>query len=418
MNQPTLETISPAKSARENLRVAVLFQRFGPYHHARLNAAGHRLAIWGIEACAEEETYAWDKIEGAESFQRRTLTARHTGNQQWKQEVHRALWRTLEEIQPHAVVLPGWASADAFSALAWCVRTKTPAIIMTESTYWDEPRLFWKEWVKSRLVKLCNAGFAGGTPHANYLAQLGLPREQIFLGYDSVDNDYFQRKADEARADASNLRREKNLPEKFFLASARFVGKKNLFNLLRAFARYRALAKKSSPAEVWDLVLLGDGVLKQGIVSRIAELGLEAHIHLPGFKQYHELPAYFGLAQAFVHASTTEQWGLVVNEAMASGLPVLVSNRCGCAMDLVAENANGFTFAPDSVDELAQLMLKISAPGFPLASFGEQSRRLIANWGPERFAGGLSDAVATALKQPLREAGWFDRALLKLLLHW
>jgi glycosyltransferase involved in cell wall biosynthesis len=413
-----LETSAPTKSAGDNIRVAVLFQRFGPYHHARLNAAGQRFAVWGVEACAEEDTYAWDKIEGAASFQRRTLTARQTGNQQWKRDVRRAMWQALDEIKPHAVVLPGWASVDAFSALAWCLRTGTPAIIMSESTYWDEPRIFWKEWIKGRLVKLCEAGFAGGTPHANYLAQLGLPREKIFLGYDSVDNEYFQRKADEARAHAAALRKDNQLPEKFFLASARFVEKKNLFNLVRAFARYRVIAKQPQSSEAWDLVLLGDGALKPGLVAHISELGMTEHIHLPGFKQYRELPVYFGLAQAFVHPSTTEQWGLVVNEAMASGLPVLVSNRCGCALDLVAENANGFTFAPDNVDELAQLMLKVSAENFPLAGFGAHSRRIIANWGPERFASGLHDAVITALKQPRREASLLDRILLKLLLYW
>jgi glycosyltransferase involved in cell wall biosynthesis len=289
---------------------------------------------------------------------------------------------------------------------------------MTESTYWDERRAPWKEWVKSRFVKLCGAGFAGGSPHAEYLTQLGLPRKKISLGYDTVDNEYFQCKTDEARANAANLRRKKNLPEKFFFASARFVEKKNLFNLIRAFARYRALAEAAARTEIWDLVLLGDGALKPGLAALISELGLEPHVHLPGFRQYQELPAYFGLAQAFVHASTTEQWGLVVNEAMASGLPVLVSNRCGCAMDLVAENSNGFTFAPESVDELAQLLLKISAAGFPLAKFGAESRRIIANWGPDRFATGMRDAVETALKNPRQQAGLIDRALLKLLLHW
>ncbi len=83
--------------------------------------------------------------------------------------------------------------------------------------------------------------------------------------------------------------------------------------------------------EMWDLVLLGDGPLKPTLLKLISSLGLESCVHLPGFKQYDELPVYLGLAETFIHASTTEQWGLVVNEAMASGLPVLVSNRCGCA---------------------------------------------------------------------------------------
>lgn len=400
----------------EKTRVAVLFERLGPYHHARLNAAGKLLSVWGIEACAEETTYAWDKVEGSKFFQRRTLTSRRTDDPEWRRELHQAMWHALDDIQPQVVVVPGWASPDAFSSLAWCVARKVPAVVMTESTYWDEPRSAGKEWVKSRIVKLCAAGFAGGTPHAEYLARLGVPREKISLGYDIVDNDHFANQADFVRGAAATNRKLHGLPEKFFLASARFVEKKNLPGLIRAYGRYRDLAEQENRQDIWDLVLLGDGELKPQITALIAELGLTDEVYLPGFKQYHELPAYFGLAQVFVHASTTEQWGLVVNEAMASGLPVLVSNRCGCAQDLVMENANGFAFTPDHTEQLAQLMLKLSSSTFPLAEFGRESRRIIANWGPERFATGLRDAVNAALKSPPRNASALDRLLLKLML--
>ena len=82
-------------------------------------------------------------------------------------------------------------------------------------------------------------------------------------------------------------------------------------------------------------------------------------MHLPGFKPYDELPVYYALANAFVHASTTEQWGLVVNEAIASGLPVIVSNRCGCAPELV--NGNGFTFDPTNEHELTARLLEMAS---------------------------------------------------------
>jgi glycosyltransferase involved in cell wall biosynthesis len=144
---------------------------------------------------------------------------------------------------------------------------------------------------------------------------------------------------------------------------------------------------------------------------------LEDSVLLPGFKQYDELPAFYGPAGAFIHASTTEPWGLVVNEAMASGLPVLVSNRCGCAQDLVQEGKNGFTFDPDNVEELAQLMFQVSAfQPSKLSEFGSESRRIISGWGPERFATGLRDAVAAALESPPKRAGALDRLLLRLLL--
>ncbi len=406
---------SPAISS---VRVAVLFQRLGPYHHARLNAAGKLLSVWGVEACATEDTYAWDKIEGASAFTRVTLTERDSGDRQWRHELHRKMLNALDEIKPQVVVVPGWSFADALSALWWCAQTHTPSVVMSESTAWDEPRVAWKEWIKSRLVKLNSAALAGGTPHRDYLAQLGLVRKKIFLGYDVVDNDYFQRKSAEARSQKSEIRSKLGLPETFFLASARFVEKKNLFRLVQAYGRYRALAEKSGTekAKIWPLVLLGDGELKTEIKKTISELGLETFVHLSGFKQYDELPAYFGLASAFVHASTTEQWGLVVNEAMASGLPVLVSNRCGCAADLVLPGVNGFQFDPNNVDQLAQLLLKISTENFPLADFGAASQRLIADWGTERFASGLRDAVAVALKEPRPRTGIFDRLLLRLLL--
>src|SRR5207247_9937771 len=93
--------------------------------------------------------------------------------------------------------------------------------------------------------------------------------------------------------------------------------------------------------------------------SQLSTLNLNEHVHLPGFKPYDELPAYYALANAFVHASTTEQWGLVVNEAIASGLPVIVSNRCGCAPELV--NGNGFNFDATNENELTARLLEMAS---------------------------------------------------------
>ena len=84
----------------------------------------------------------------------------------------------------------------------------------------------------------------------------------------------------------------------------------------------------------------------------------------------------------------------MTNEAMASGLPVLISNRCGCAPDLVQESVNGFTFDPYNVESLARLMLEVSRLETDrLALMGEASRRISADWGLERFASGLAAAA-------------------------
>jgi glycosyltransferase involved in cell wall biosynthesis len=136
-------------------------------------------------------------------------------------------------------------------------------------------------------------------------------------------------------------------------------------------------------------------------------------VHLPGFKQYEELPVYYGLAKAFVHASTTEQWGLVVNEAIASGLPVIVSNRCGCAPELV--NGNGFTFDPGNRHELAARLLEMaSLSDKERQHLGDNGCRIAGNFAPERFSEGLQGAMQVALSSP-RKASLSETALLKLL---
>jgi glycosyltransferase involved in cell wall biosynthesis len=165
------------------------------------------------------------------------------------------------------------------------------------------------------------------------------------------------------------------------------------------------------------MVLLGDGPLRPALQSQIEAFKLQDHIQLPGFRQYPELPSYYALAGAFIHASTIEQWGLVVNEAMASGLPVIVSNRCGCARDLVKEGLNGFTFDPFNADALAQLMSRVARLDEEgKAKMGAESRRIIAEWGVKRFADGLESAVAKALEVGPPRVSLFDRGLLHALM--
>jgi 1,2-diacylglycerol 3-alpha-glucosyltransferase len=368
-----------------------------------------------------DSTYKWNLVAGEYGFSRHILFPDIAAESQSASKILATVHRMLDQLRPAVVAIPGWSDRCALAALDWCTRNESATIMMSDSTSWDELRKPWKELFKRRLLRLCAAGFAAGQNHVDYLAQLEMPRDHIFLGYDVVDNEYFSAKAEEIRTQKSEIRNKLELPEKYFLASARFVEKKNLLRLIEAYARYRLLAEKNENgnhrSEVWSLVVLGDGPLKPEILRLISELHLENHVFLPGFKQYEELPAYFALAEVFIQASTTEQWGLVVNEAMASGLPVLVSNRCGCAADLVSEAVNGFTFDPFDVGKIAELMSKISVSNFPLSTFGLESQRLISSWSPECFAAGLHAAAKFAVEHPPKRAGWLDRFLLKILIR-
>jgi len=338
-------------------------------------------------------------------------------NSQLTDDLIRGVRSALDDCRPDAVAIPGWADAVAYSAIEWCNDHNVPVVVMSETTEWDESRRVWKEWVKRRVLRLCSAGLVGGQPHAEYLSRLGMSRRRIFQGYDAVDNEFFAQQAKEARSQSAEIRKKNALPENYFLASARFVEKKNLLYLVRAYDRYRNLAEKAKrqKSEIWDLVLLGDGPLKPEIQKLIAELKLQDFVHLPGFKQYTELPSFYALAKVFVHASTVEQWGLVVNEAMASGLPVLVSDRCGCALDLVKDGVNGFNFDPYNPGQIAEMMFRVSDAQFPLSDFGAASSRIIADWCPDRFAKGFCQSIESSLRAPRQPMGPLDRLLLQLL---
>ncbi|MEN3940959.1 glycosyltransferase [Prosthecobacter sp. SYSU 5D2] len=390
--------------------VALLFDHFGPYHLARLRAAGGAADVRGIEFYRRSADYGWAVAEGrAANVETLVLSAGRPAG--WKGAFKTALEGALNELRPEVVVVPGWSAFESLWALKWCLANNVPAVVMSESCAHDERRSWLTEWVKGRVLGLFSAGLAGGRLHRDYLMRLGMAEEQIFLGYDAVDNEYFRTSAKKAKAGGKMPLSMADLTAPYFLASARFITKKNLPLLLRAYARYREAAGRP-----WSLVLLGDGPMRAELEALVVELKLEDCVLLPGFKQYEELPAYYAHARVFIHASTTEQWGLVVNEAMASGLPVLVSNRCGCAADLVRDGVNGYTFDPRDSEVLAQLMLRMSRlSDEELGRMGRAGEEIISQWGPERFAHGLLGAAEAATAKGPRQPGLFDRVLLKLL---
>jgi glycosyltransferase involved in cell wall biosynthesis len=168
----------------------------------------------------------------------------------------------------------------------------------------------------------------------------------------------------------------------------------------------------------WDLVLLGDGELRDQLLMLRERHGLTHCVHLPGFRQYDQLPPYYALAAAFIHPSTVEPWGLVVNEAMASGLPVLVSNRCGCAPTLVHDGENGRTFDPNDSDEMTDCMLEMTRLAPELRqNMGCRSRQIVAEFGPAKFAEGLLAAATAALASRAKDPRLVDRLVLKSLLR-
>jgi glycosyltransferase involved in cell wall biosynthesis len=367
--------------------------------------------VTGIEWSAKGHD-AWGAATTPARYQKVSLFPEATDVYPNKVELRAAFSSALEQTKPDVLAVNGWNNFGSIIAANCCVDRGIPMVVMSESSRQDERRTWWKEAIKRRIVSVYSAALVGGQRHAEYLVELGMARERIFNGYDVVDNDYFGRGTAEIRNSKSEIRNQYGLPENYFLASARFIKKKNLPNLIQAYADYRR-ASGTATNIPWDLVILGDGPLRETVKAQRSTLNLNEHVHLPGFKPYDELPVYYALANAFVHASTTEQWGLVVNEAIASGLPVVVSERCGCVPELVQRN--GFTFNPFDEQELAERLLKMaSLSDDERKILSDASYRIAADVAPQCFCAGLEHAAELVFSQP-RRGSLLGRALVRLL---
>ncbi|HET6566603.1 MAG TPA: glycosyltransferase family 4 protein [Rhodothermales bacterium] len=375
-------------------RVVVQWPRFGPYHLARLRAAhsffgGRGVELVGLETAGSDATYAWRIESGATPFRREQVFPGRVFEDLKPAEIHTHVLNRLEELDPDAVAITSYSTPDARACLYWCRSRRRTAVLMSASKEDDAPRSVLREYLKSRLVRQFDAALVGGSPQRAYCEKLGVPPKSVFDGYDVIDNDYFAAGAEEARSCPDRYRHLPGLDHDapFFLASGRFVARKNLDGLLRAYGYYRAQV----PAP-WRLVLLGDGPERQRLTEQVRTTAIEG-VTFSGFRQIDEIPAYYGLADVFVHPAFMEQWGLVVNEAMAAGLPVLVSEHAGCAQDLVQDGENGFRFDPADAPTLARLMVQIASDSSLRTRMGERSRAIISDWGPERFAKGLWQAI-------------------------
>ncbi|MCB2218437.1 MAG: glycosyltransferase [Desulfobulbaceae bacterium] len=395
------------------MRIAIFIHRIGSYHLARLNALSKICDLYVVEYSAVDNTYQWDIIEEKNNLNLITLFTDSDIHNKSKYVIEKALKNALLQIAPDVVALPGWYGFHVLVSLSLSSLYGIPAVVMSDSTNHDHPRVWWKEWIKKNILHFYSSALVGGTPHKLYMLKLGMTEKSIFTGYDTVDNEYFTVGAHSARSRVSTLRKEYRLPVNYFLSSNRFIPQKNLFFLIEAYGRYRQLAGNGA----WKLVILGDGELRKKLENLVNTLNLSADVLFPGFIQYKNLPNYYGLAKAYVQASTNETWGLVINEAMASGLPVLVSDRCGCATDLVHDGINGYKFDPSDRDALVSHLFAMSTGKYDTKTLGKASEEIIKNWSTELFADSLLKAAAVAINAPKKRVHILPRCVLSLLLR-
>jgi len=396
-------------------RVALLTQQVSHYHAARYRAARTKfddLRIYSWVNSADFEEFLSRDPESSDvirPFADHDAYIRAVRSGALWERVHREFDRYL----PDVVAVAGWSFPESFAAIAWARQAGARVVLMSASQPHDAARTGWREAIKRRVVSACDAALVAAGPHGDYASHLGIPYDRVFFGYDAVDNDYFTARAEHARRNASELRAVHRLPQRYLLASGRFIEKKNFPRLIEAFARALAADDRGH-----HLVILGDGPERPMIERAVERHGLKDRVHLPGFRSYEVLPHFYGLAEGFAHVALAEQWGLVINEAAASSLPLVVSRPCGAATTLVRDDENGFLVEPHDVAAMTRAlgaMMTLTDDG--RASMGAESRRIVADWSPGRYASGLRSACEAAVDRPPRGLSLLNKALFRTLAH-
>ncbi len=389
------------------MNVAIVFSDFGPYHVARIEALASALEaqssrLFAVQFTKLSTTYGWKPSipAGVEVI---TLAPKAPIGFNEAFRMALAFRRALREQAVDVVFLPSYSPLPNLLCVLTAKLVGCKAVLMNESWHGTEKAGFIGRIIKHALVRSFDAALVGGTPQRAYARVYGQKPSKIFLGYDVVDVTYYARESERWRAVPVGDLPVPNLPARYFLNLGRFVPKKNITVLVQAYARlyqYR-------PAAGIALVLVGEGSEEETIRQVAVDHNIRVRngFDLPHkatdgpeivfypFQQVDRTPLFFARCEAFILPSLYEEWGLVVNEAMACGTAVLVSKNVGCVQDLVIEGQNGFQFEPTQVDELAELMRKfVDAPDLA-RRLGACGTKIIGEWGPERFAEGAIKAI-------------------------
>ena len=368
------------------MKVLFVLRRIGPYHHARFTAAVNAgIDLIVIETRPDSKEYPWE-FNSLSSYKKISFpTSSSTEDDISNKELDNQFQRVLNNYEPNIAVSAGWSDRSYMRLLISCYKKRIPITIVSDSRLCDKSRSKLKEFVKRLLIKGYQSSLVAGKESKEYLTNLGFPNSGIFQPWDVVDNNFFEKVAEN---------NEINLTS-HFLCVSRFLERKNHITILKSYSKYQSNNGKLG------LKFIGSGPLESKIRAILKTLPKPELVSIEPFQQLEELSTSYKKAYAFILASTQDTWGLVINEAMASGLPCIASNACGCTTDLIRNKVSGFSFDPLDSDRLSEIMHLIEQQSSSERNaMINEAKKNLENFTPEAFAIGLKNSVICAIDKP------------------
>lgn len=303
----------------------------------------------------------------------------------------RGVSAALDGKNPEVIVAGGYSYVAMWEAMRWARLRRVPFLLWSESNSQDARKNLWPvEFAKRKFIDSCQGYIVPGRSASAYLSSLGAATERIYVAPNAVDVERFTERAVEARRNPGR-RNELSLPSQYFLYVGRFVRSKGVYDLLNAYAKLPEEIRR-----VAGLVFVGDGEERAELIRRSRDIRTGC-ILFPGFVHRDELPSYYANANALVFPTHSDPWGLVVNEAMACGIPVITTDVAGCTADLVCDGINGSVIHARDPDGLQEAMLNLlNDPGL-CRRMGQAGISRTQSFTPQAWADGMVQGVMQSL---------------------
>jgi len=273
--------------------------------------------------------------------------------------INLGIWNEIRRERPDVVVLMSWMNPTWWIAILACLSAKIPFLYMTDANVQAEQlKKMWRIWPKKILLgqvifRLASGFLCSGISNQQLYRSYGVPEEKLFpfaysWGYKSL-----LEVSPQLRARRDLIRTELGLPKKSFIVlyCGRLSSEKDPMRLLQAFQRV------SLPNKL--LIVIGDGQLKHEMQEYATEQGLTSALFY-GFQNRREIIKFFAISDVLVLPSQKETWGIVINEAMCFGLPIIASDQVGANADLLTHGYNGFIFPTGDTGALSNQIERVA----------------------------------------------------------
>ena len=387
------------------IKVVALHTDFRIYWPARLNALHSFLKDKGIsleviEIAGKGSNYAFASEEVQRPSYWHILFPESAPEELTGGQIKKRLFKMLDEMNPDVVIAGAIAFPSGALAVSWGQRNKKRVIIFDDAKMESVKRSGIINAIKRAVYQWADA-MLYPAPDWNPTGHFwGFSDEQLFYGVDVVDNDFWKKE-----------RYNCQIKGEFFLAVGRQIPVKNYISIVKA---YNTIIKdyKKKPIK---LVFVGEGPEHQAILDYITKNKISDYVQFIPYLSQEELAGTYQHAKGLICCSYQETWGLVINEAMACGCPIIASNECGATNTLVQHGINGYRYSCHDIRTLSELIIKLQELSEEsYLNMRNASKQIIAEWGLDRFCQGCFDAIQYTISHPKRNVNMLQKDIISL----